>query len=155
MVNPVDGARKRSAFNGFIDKTLLVEPSNPQRQRKTAMKLIPILMTALTTTIGFGFAHAQQATPDDWLEAGSTRTRAEVRADAIGHVHHGEATRFGDAAAGLVKTRAQVSAEAREAARLGVLGGGELDARPTLRQLEQIAAAGLMAVESTPVARSQ
>ena len=155
MINPVDVPRRRSAFNSFIDKTLLVEASNPQRQQKTTMKLIPILMTALATTIGFGFAQAQEATPDDWTKASSTRTRAEVHAEAIGHVHDGEATRFDDAAAGPVKTRTQVSAEAREAARLGVLGGGELDAVPTQYQLERIAATGLMAVESTPVARSQ
>ena len=76
----------------------------------------------------------------------STKSSAEVRAEAIGVAHSGEVTRFNDVVAGNALSRAQVQAEAREALRLGLLPRSDVDLIATTAQLEQIRMAGLRAI---------
>ena len=100
-------------------------------------------------------ASAQEATVFDTSKVQSTKSRAEVLAEAVGVAHSGEVTRFNDVVvAGDTKTRAQVRAEAREALRLGLLSGGEVTKFATPSQNAQIVAAGLRAVSETAMARA-
>lgn len=116
-------------------------------------------VAGLVAAIGFGAASAQEVTywnPSDTL---STKTRAEVHAEAVaarvaGQIEFGEATRFVADTTGSTKTRAQVNAEAREAQRLGLLSRGETNVVFTAAQLEQIAAAGAR-VADMPVAQNR
>ena len=82
--------------------------------------------------------------------------RAEAAAAlAAGQLPRGEAPygfALADTASGMSKARAQVVAEAREAQRLGVLGGGEQSIVISAQQAEQIRAAGLRAISDMPVA---
>ncbi len=116
-------------------------------------------VAGLVAAIGFGAASAQEVTywnPSDTL---STKTRAEVHAEAVsaraaGTIEYGEASRFVADITGSMKTRAQVNAEAREAQRLGLLKGGETNVVFSAAHLEQIAAAGAR-VGDMPVAQTR
>jgi hypothetical protein len=108
------------------------------------------LAAALVIAAFAGSAFAQEATPDHWLEAGSTADRAAVHAAAVaaqraGQIGFGEATQF-VVLAESVRSRAQVQAEAVEALRLGLLDRGEANApAATPAQAEQVRQAGLRA----------
>lgn len=119
------------------------------------MTKLNTILTGLVAAVGFSAAaYAQEATLFDTQAYMSTKSRAEVRAEAMGTVHSGEVTRFDHVALdGPGKTRAQVRAEVLEARRLGVLQGGEVSQFATPEQLEQTRIAGLRAVSDAPLAR--
>ena len=90
------------------------------------MTKLNTILAGLVAAIGFtAAASAQEATLLDTSNFQSTKSRAEVRAEAVGVAHSGEVTYFNDVVAGNGLSRAQVQAEAREALRLGVLPRGE------------------------------
>ena len=92
------------------------------------MTKLNTILAGLVAAIGFtAAASAQEATLLDTSNFQSTKSRAEVRAEAVGVAHSGEVTYFNDVVAGNGLSRAQVQAEAREALRLGVLPRGEVD----------------------------
>lgn len=111
------------------------------------------ILAGLVAAVGFtSAAVAQEATYWNPSEVQSTRTRAEVRAEAIaalraGQIERGEASHFVIETNGPSKSRAQVMAEAREAQRLGVLPRGEASVFATPEQAEQIRLAGLRAID--------
>jgi hypothetical protein len=117
------------------------------------MSKLPTIVAALVAGIGFTTAVvAQEATYWNPSEVQSTKSRAEVRAEAAaalraGQLERGEASYFVIETNGPSKTRAQVMAEAREAQRLDVLGRGEANAFITPEQSEQIRLAGLRAID--------
>lgn len=114
-------------------------------------KLITIA-TGLVAAIGFTTAaFAQEVTYWNPQDAQSTKSRAEVRAEAVaalkaGQIESGEASRFVIETHG-TKSRAQVMAEAVEARRLGVIGHGEVSVVATPAQAEQVRLAGLRAID--------
>ena len=119
------------------------------------MTKLNTILAGLVAAIGFtAAASAQEATLLDTSNFQSTKSRAEVRAEAVGVAHSGEVTYFNDVVAGNGLSRAQVQAEAREALRLGVLPRGEYTPVATAAQLEQIRIAGLRAIAEAPVARA-
>ena len=100
------------------------------------MTKLNTILAGLVGAIGFtAAASAQEATILDTSNFQSTKSHAEVRAEAVGVAHSGEVTRFNDVVAGEAKTRAQVQAEAREAQRLGMLPRGEASPVATTAQL--------------------
>ena len=120
------------------------------------MTKLNTILAGLVAAAGFSAAaSAQEVTPFDTSAYQSTKSRAEVRAEAKGTVHSGEVTGFDDIAiAGGGKTRAQVHAEVLDARRLGVLSSGEVSVFATPDQVEQIRVAGLRAVHEASVARA-
>ena len=117
------------------------------------MSKLNTILAGLIASIGFTTAAvAQEATPWNLSEFQSTKTRAEVRAEAAaalraGQIEHGEASYVVIDNSGPSKSRAQVMAEAREAQRLGLLSGSEVSMFATPEQAEQIRLAGLRAID--------
>lgn len=121
------------------------------------MKLHQVLAAA-ATLFAIGTASASEATLLDTSSFVSTKSRADVRAEAMaasdaGLLQRGEVTVFAKDGPSTL-SRAQVVAEAREAQRLGLLGRGELTVFATPQQLQQIAAAGQAAIGGPAVARA-
>jgi hypothetical protein len=125
----------------------------------TKQLLVP-LFTVVVAVAGFASmtaAQAGEASYDYPVAIQSTLTRADVVADAAralaaGEVSRGELAYVAPVYA-LAKTRAQVVAETREAFRLGLISGREVDVQPTAAQLELVKLAGLKALDMIVVAR--
>lgn len=114
----------------------------------------PLITVALLS--GIATAAMADGMPDySWIDAPSTKSRAEVRAELREAVRSGTMPQTGDAhtpgidaAPGSTLTRAQVRAEAIEAMRLGLIatGGDREHRQPTPAEQESIRQAGLRAI---------
>ena len=76
-----------------------------------------VIAVSALAFLGANAAFAQEASSDAWMQVASSKSRAEVKAEAAATqravLRAGEATVFADAPAGDVKSRDQVRAEAR------------------------------------------
>ncbi len=112
------------------------------------MNTIKSLIAVVATVAATG-AFAQEATPDTWIaQSTSVASRQAVHDQAVaarvaGNIAFGEAFDYNFASrASSTLSRAQVVAEAREAQRLGLTQGGEVQRFATPSQLDSIRRAG-------------
>jgi hypothetical protein len=115
-------------------------------------------LIAFVATVACAGAFAQEATIDTSISR-SNESRMSVRNQAIaaraaGAVAYGEAAGHDFSAnVGTSLSRAQVAAEAREAQRLGLTQGGEVQRFATPTQLESLERAGRSAARTMTASR--
>lgn len=119
---------------------------------------VAITTLAVTAAVTAAAAGRGQLDPIRAPEEPSTRTRAEVQAEAAEALKNGRYVRGQyvphEAPAGAPMTRAQVIAEMLEHRRLGLTPRGNHYPLPTPAQAEQIRQAGLRALQNDGTAQS-